>query len=413
MERPHRPNRPTQAHIHRARRLLLAAMLLAWATQLLVTQWARGRELEAPRGEASVIVHMRPSAQVTGASITLEDVCFLEWKGPPPSTGTAGSIQRIIVASPRTAEATIVVELEQVVQALAQASIRPEQIQVTGPIRCEVRFARSADAGVIKSQDALLREWARQSAQANVSQAAPAPEAIPNDAPVGESRPDFIGAHGTLGELVRRDLARQLGLSLESVHLKFAREDAQIIQRTDIAADKVQPLRISDLGQVAWTVEIAGRPRAVLAEASATVTRALALRPIRAGQLIRATELDGQQVRIHRLAERGVTPAEAAGQEAAREVPAGELLSKQSLVPRVLVRRGQLVTVESMRSGIQTRVLAQALEDGVMGQLVKARSESSGEILHITMIAPQAGRLTDAAAADVTASSEGDAVPAK
>lgn len=414
MERPHRPNRPTQADIHRARRLLLAAMLLAWATQLLVTQWARGQDQEAPQAEASVIVHMRPSAQVTGASITLEDVCFLEWKGAPPSAVTAGSIHRTIVVTPRTVEATIFVELEQVVQALAQANIRPEQIQVTGPIRCEVRLAPHGDAGGINSQEALLREWGRLSAQADIPAGTPPPGAITGQPSAGQTGPDFIGAHGTLGELLRRDLARQLGLSLESVHLKFAREDGQIIQRTDIAADRVQPLRISDLGQVAWTVDLAGRPRAVLAEATATVTRAVALRPIRAAQLIRATDLDGQQVRIHRLAERGVTPAEAAGQEAARDLPAGEVLTRQCLVPRVLVRRGQLVTVEMMRSGIQTRALAQALEDGVMGQVVKARSESSGQILRITMIGPQAGRLledVEEAAADVTASSEGDAVP--
>jgi flagella basal body P-ring formation protein FlgA len=59
----------------------------------------------------------------------------------------------------------------------------------------------------------------------------------------------------------------------------------------------------------------------------------------------------------------------------------------------MLVREGELVTVQLVRNGIEIRVLAKALESGSFGQVIRATSDATGQEIQVAMTAPQVGRL--------------------
>ena len=102
-------------------------------------------------------------------------------------------------------------------------------------------------------------------------------------------------------------------------------------------------------------------------------------------------------VRIASLADRGLTLGESVGQRAVRALAVGDVLTADRLTPRFLAQRGQLLTVQLVRDGIEIRSLVRALGDAAYGQTIKARNEMTGEVVDVTMTSPQAGMLAQLA----------------
>jgi flagella basal body P-ring formation protein FlgA len=154
----------------------------------------------------------------------------------------------------------------------------------------------------------------------------------------------------------------------------------------------VRPLKVDDLGPVAWAVTIDGVETELHAQAAAMVTRAVAAGPLGTGHVIREQDLSEQRVRIARLEERGMAVEEAIGQQTVGPWKEGEALTARRLVPWMLVREGEFVTVHLVRNGIEISVLARALEKGAYGQVIRATSEVTGQEMLIRLTAPQVGR---------------------
>ena len=378
------PGRPSNAQIRRARSLLIAALLLATVTQLLMVQWAGGAVTPQEQDEVLVTVRMRETAILPQASAVLSDVCVLEWIAGEPKAATSHSVGQSPLELQKSADGQFLVSVGQVLAALDQAGIHPAAIRIEGAIRCRLTVTGSENAPPpAASDEAALLEWAGLAAEEPPALPAPQPEAV---------SADFAGRHNTLGEGLRRDLARRLGLLPHQIHLRFAPEALPLARRTDIDAQRLRPLEADDLGPVSWAVVIGSAEQTIQAQASATVTRLVAARPLAAGHVIGRDDLAGQPVRIDLLAERGLTAEEIIGQEAALPLAPGDLLSPDRLAPHLLVRRGQLLTVLRMRNGIDMRLLAVALQDGVQGQNIAARCETTGDTIQVTMIRAQVGR---------------------
>jgi flagella basal body P-ring formation protein FlgA len=70
---------------------------------------------------------------------------------------------------------------------------------------------------------------------------------------------------------------------------------------------------------------------------------------------------------------------QAIGQQATRAIGAGRALAKDSVRAKVLVQRGEVITVYSRSQGIQITVLARAKEDSSLGELVEVESMQTRE----------------------------------
>ena len=414
-------NRLTDRNLRNA---VLAALVLAWATQALVSQLARGAEpppvATGKTAETAVVtVAMKDAARVGGGAVTLGDVCRLSADAALPPAPDGRPLTDLVVAyrDPATSDApAATVGVEQVIRLLADNGVGPARVRFQGPIRCDVTFAdpAAANASPAQSQDDALLSWAGEAvapkpAPAPQKPAEPAPAAPvpPADAFAVSASPASDGGvqwptndwsqNGPtpLSELLRRDLADRLKLPEENVELRFRDPNAAYLNRGDIDLQQVRPTRASDLGPVAWTVTLPAGSFSISADAAATVTRLTVAQPVGRGQVIRSGDVVAQPAVIRRLSERGLTLAEAVGQEAARTLAVGDVLEGDSLAPRLLVRRGQYVSVTLHQNGLDLRTLARALDDGGYGQTVKVKNDTTGEILHAVITGPQTATLVD------------------
>ena len=420
---------PTRSQIRKVRKTLVAALVLAWATQTLVSQWAGGAEPPPAKSSAKkpaeggiVTVVMRDDAKVTGGAVRLGDVCRLLSEGDAPKAGDGRAVGDLVLAYRDPDAAAVTVGIEQVIRLLGDNGVGAARVRFQGPIRCQVAFAgdapAKANASAAVSQEVGLLEWAgepvpEQLAPAAEQNAAPAEQNAPpadaftDAAPAsprdeggvkwGENDWSPAGTNGPLplAELLRRDLADRLNLPADGVQLRFRDPSAAYLDATGVAASQVRPTRAADLGPVAWVVTLDGRSVDVAADATAEVTRLSVAQPVGRGQIIRAADVVSQPATIRRTGDRGLTLAEVVGQEAARTLDVGDVLTGNSLAPRMLVRRGQYVSVTLVQNGLELRTLDRALDDGGYGQTVKVKNDTTGEILHVVVTGPQTGTLVD------------------
>jgi len=81
------------------------------------------------------------------------------------------------------------------------------------------------------------------------------------------------------------------------------------------------------------------------------------------------------------------------GQEAARELRAGTVVSARMVDAMSMVKQGQLVTVTLRVGSVQVKTVGRAMENGCFGQAVKVRNESTQDVYEVTMTGPQEGTI--------------------
>lgn len=359
------PTGPTPSEIRRARRLIAAAMILAWATHLLISQWA----MAAQGTDTPVTIVLHDRVEVVGNVVRLEDLGRVE------GLEEAGLGRRTVETRPEVGTEAWV-GVEQILETLAEAGISPARVHVRGPARCRVTFGSPASPDP-EDQDG---EWA--GIEPDEARPAAARATGHANGPAGEA---------TLDDRLRQTLAERLGVDAGDLELSLRGRDEALASLPARSAQSVVLVRGDDLGRVAWEIEIDGQPRLVTADAALTVQQLIAARPVGRGQTLREGDVTLEAKTIRRLADRTPEPQEAIGQSTARSLSQGDVVASDKLAPRLLVERGQFVVVRVSRGGVEVRLLARAQADGGYGQVIRARNEQTGEPLYLTLTGPQAG----------------------
>src|SRR5207248_3091699 len=112
----------------------------------------------------------------------------------------------------------------------------------------------------------------------------------------------------------------------------------------------------------------------ISANARAWQTQLVLARPLAYHQVIQADDL----VEKHLLVDRRnddvlLTLSQAVGQQAAREVKPGTVLTARLVEPLPLARVGQFVTVTLVQGTVRVKTVARAMEGGTFGQTIKAK----------------------------------------
>lgn len=74
--------------------------------------------------------------------------------------------------------------------------------------------------------------------------------------------------------------------------------------------------------------------------------------------------------------------------QALRPVAAGVILSMRNIAEPKLIKRGDKITISSVQSDFAIRMNGLAMTDGIKGQLIRIKNESSGRIISATVIEP-------------------------
>ena len=94
--------------------------------------------------------------------------------------------------------------------------------------------------------------------------------------------------------------------------------------------------------------------------------------PLARGRIIRADDVEWQNVRISRLANDAIRDiGELTGQAAKRRLRAGAPLRRADLQPPVVIAKGTLVTIRLAAPGLQLTATGRALEDGSDGAIIR------------------------------------------
>jgi flagella basal body P-ring formation protein FlgA len=107
----------------------------------------------------------------------------------------------------------------------------------------------------------------------------------------------------------------------------------------------------------------------------------IATRPIGRGEIVKAADIELRTIdpSAKSAGQRAVADSieKLIGMEARQPIQPGDIVYTDSVQPRILVRRGDVITVVSQSGGIRVRTTGRATQDAAQGELVQVESIGS------------------------------------
>lgn len=380
--------------------LLVSLTLLAWATQTLLAQWARGQERFVPSSPAvaSATLELRGEATVIGSEVTLRQVA--RWS--KQDDAVFAPLAELVILRLDAREPFRSISHAELRAILRDAGVNLASIHFAGPLSCSV-----GRSDVRFEEGQALRAWV--DARESATPGSRSDEAIGGDHRSASAEPlaaTVVGPEASpykpLRQLLVDDLAERLKLPVESLQVTFRAEDEPTLRlsgphfRFDIT-----PHRVGNLGPVAWNVTvIAGdgnRRLTIPARAQAWQQQVVVTRAVAPRQVIRDEDVVERRTLVDSLpGDPLLTRAQAVGQQAARELKPGTVLTTRLVEAMPLVKSGQLVTVVASQGAVRVRTVARALDNGAYGQAIRVRNEATRDIVRVTVTGPQEATVTAA-----------------
>jgi flagella basal body P-ring formation protein FlgA len=107
-------------------------------------------------------------------------------------------------------------------------------------------------------------------------------------------------------------------------------------------------------------------------------------------QVIRDGDISENRVLVDHLPDDHLlTRDQIVGQQAARDLKPGTVLTAKLIDPVPLARNGQYVTVTLNEGGLQVRTVAKAMESGSFGQTIKVKNDQTQDVYDVMLTGPQ------------------------
>ncbi len=407
-------------------RLSLGLTILAWATQVLFSQWGYGAEV-APNAAASIVLAVdagpagRPAAaaeRFVAARPTLAVGATLELRSEATTVGPEVRLKQIARWSNRDAaffeqagELVLarldakgpyrVIDLAEVRKALADAGVNVGLVRFAGPMSVTVNRsdAKPADPQTALSKWIDARETAGTAASPSAGPAtvSAAPVAAPAKVSLVEQP-----AVRSLREVLTEDLAARLNLPVDRLQITFNAKDERLLNLCEPQFRfDLDPQKVRNLGEVVWGVMLLagdGSQRATIAaNARAWQTQAVVNRPVTGRAPIAAADVLERRTLVDRLPDEPLlAAAQAVGQQAARDLKPGTILTGRMIEALPMARNGQLITVSLGQGIVRLKTVARAIEAGAKHQRIKVKNEATNEVYDVVLTGPQEAVLGDA-----------------
>lgn len=397
--------------------VVIAVVLLAWATQTLLHQWGYGAEVSADgaaaekfvpgaaRYAAGATLEIRGDATVIGSEVKLKQIC--RWSDADaqvflPVANLA--ITRIKPGSPFRS-----ITIDQIKSTLHDAGMNLAVVKFAGPVSCTLSRSDSS-----YDEQNALRQWAdakegneddagtpgRGDAEKEKVKVDTVGGTVPPLSPRGPATqgPEEAGGK-TLRALLTADLAVRLGIAPEQLQVTFNPADEKLLSLSEpLFKFNIEPRRVRDLGQVEWNVVIltgsGSQKGTIVANAQAWRNEIVLNKPLAYQQVIQNGDVTERRVLADRLpAETLLSLPQVIGQQAARDMPVGTIVSARMVDAVPLVKPGQLVTLTLTVGSVQVKTVGRALESGSYGQAVKVRNETTRDVFEVVMTGPQQGTM--------------------
>jgi flagellar basal body P-ring formation protein FlgA len=111
--------------------------------------------------------------------------------------------------------------------------------------------------------------------------------------------------------------------------------------------------------------------------------------PIQRGEIITRQHLASEKKEVSSTKGDFVTAFEQIeNKQAARNLPAGAILGAKSVVEPAIIKRKDKVIIRSEQTAFSIQMSGIAMMDGIKGQVIKVKNESSGRIISGTVLEP-------------------------
>lgn len=400
--------------------LMVALTILAWATQTLLHQWGFGAGIAAQerapqasekfvsgtaRFAAGATLELRAEATVLGAEVKLKQVCRWSSADEPVFAPLAD----LVLVRLEEGKPFAPVTLEQIRSTLHDAGVNLAAVRFAGATSCTV-----ARSDVEVDEQAALLEWANAKQPRTAAPAEPAAQIA-----AASARPVTVESdRKTLRDLLTHDLSVRLRVPVEDLHVTFnPKDDAALRLAEPQFRFDIQPRRVRNLGAVAWDVQILTQGGAATSKRSQKMTVAATARawqrqvvlskPLAFKQTIREGDVTERRVLVDNLDDEALLNLkQVVGQQAARELRPGLVMTGKTVQPVPLARTGQFVTVKLSRGGVTVKTVARAMEEGSYGQAIKVKNEATKDMFEVVLTGPQEATLGPAQPAEASARSE-------
>lgn len=366
------------------------------ATLLLAASSALARQAaEAPRAE------MRSEASIVGADVHLRQV--LRWS--IADAAFFAPVADVTVGHFAANQKRLELDMATVRRVLEGAGVGRGEVLLSGSTVVEVTRLDAASPAAKHeaprkpdkelSLDDLITQRAGTPAQTT-----PAPQPLFEGNGAGAAVP--TSAVYDVRESIYQEAVRRTGAKREELEITFEAGNEKVLKLAEpafkwvIAPGKYRGR--AGLGQCSWLVIINVGDESRRVEVVGTVRRwqdqVVTLGGIASGEVIRDGDIEEKRVLVDRPADEMLLSREAARtMEASQPIPGGTVLTGRMVRRVMLVKRGQLVSVELQEGAFQVKSVARAEEDGFYGQCIKVTNPESRVTLQVTITGPQEARL--------------------
>jgi flagella basal body P-ring formation protein FlgA len=422
--------------------LMVILTILAWATQTLFHQWGYGAEVPliaatqsseaAPVDEPQEkfvpaaaqaigsILELRSEATITGGEVKLKQVC--RWADRDKATFTPiGDLVLVRIGEGAPFRS---ITLDEIKSTLHDAGVNLATINFVGTTSCTI-----ARGDVQYDERTALQQWidARQGKVATTQPTqtavagAQAPKIEPAAAVIPVSTASAAPAHleplptpepatqktlRTLRDALVADAASRLSVPAEILQLDFKAQDEKVLNLAEPTFKfQIDAVRVRDLGDVQWRVTLlngasSSKPMFVSAFARAWQNQVVIGKPLAYKAIIQESDVIERRTLADHLSDDPlVTKAQTVGQQAARDLKPGMIMTARMVDPVPLVKSGQYVTVTLNQGAVNIKTVAKAMEGGSFGQSIRVKNESTKDVFEVTLTGPQTATMNTPATA--------------
>ena len=196
------------------------------------------------------------------------------------------------------------------------------------------------------------------------------------------------------------DTSVRLNIPLDQLQLTFNPADDKILNLCEPQFKfHLAARRVYSLGDVSWEVSIitdtVTKKIPIGATARAWQRQVILARPVAYRAIIQNDDVvEKRAMADHSPDATLLTATQCVGQEAARDLKPGMLMTAPMVNAVDLAKVGQTITVTLNSGGIHITTVGRAMEDGTYGQSIKVKNEATKEIYQVVLTGAQEGTIT-------------------
>jgi flagella basal body P-ring formation protein FlgA len=203
----------------------------------------------------------------------------------------------------------------------------------------------------------------------------------------------------TLRDLLTQDACQELSVPPGAIQMTFSPQDEKVLGLTDVCFKfDIEATRLRNLGRVAWDVTIfsgtESKKVSIEAKAQEWLDEVVVAKPLAEKEVLQESDFFTRHVLVGSLPDQQpLALAQCVGQQADCDLKPGQVMAGRLVDPVPLIHTGQLVTITLTEGTVQIRAVARAMEQGVLGQTIKVRNETSRDMFDVVVTGEQEARL--------------------